>query len=138
MIVPPSLVAPFFLHPTLHSFFIKFPLHPTWQEGALLARLWNLQTGLMDSELGALKKEAVAWAADVRVLKDQVRCPRARTDGPEQPQMSWRCTFPSSPPPVQVRRLNPLIDWEREAQARIETLTDELESTTNSLALARR
>lgn len=77
-----------------------------YEEGALLARLWNLQTSLMDSALSSSKKEAARWSSEAKSLRDKVKV------------------------------LDPLIDWERDAKAQIDSLSSELESTKNLLALA--
>ncbi|KAG1671286.1 hypothetical protein FOA52_010857 [Chlamydomonas sp. UWO 241] len=77
------------------------------EEGALFARLWNLQTSLLDAELGAAHADARACASQAHVLSEK------------------------------VRRLEPLVDWEREASAEITELRGRLTAETNALALAR-
>lgn len=42
------------------------------QEGVLLARLWNLQTSLMDTDLTSMQQEAHAWKEEAERLSDKV------------------------------------------------------------------
>lgn len=77
-----------------------------YEEGALLARLWNLQTSVMDSALLSSRREAAKWSSEAKKLKDKVKV------------------------------LDPLIGWEREAKGQIDSLSSELESTRNLLSLA--
>lgn len=43
-----------------------------WEEGALLARLWNLHTGLMDAGCGAAHAAASRAEAHAQALQEQV------------------------------------------------------------------
>jgi hypothetical protein len=43
------------------------------EEGILFARLWNLQTSLMDSDLMAVQDEAIVWKAKAQGLADKVQ-----------------------------------------------------------------
>ncbi|EFJ45415.1 hypothetical protein VOLCADRAFT_94255 [Volvox carteri f. nagariensis] len=71
--------------------------HRCWEEGALLARLWNLNTALMDSGLAAARKA--------------------------QQQLSATAAEQAA----KIRRLDPLIDWELESRTAREELTTALE-----------
>ena len=77
-----------------------------FEEGALFARLWNLQTAAMDAALSSSRKEAAQWSSEAQKLGDKVKV------------------------------LEPLIDWERDAKVKIDSLSSDLESTKNLLALA--
>ncbi|KAG2495312.1 hypothetical protein HYH03_006584 [Edaphochlamys debaryana] len=70
-----------------------------WEEGALLARLWNLQTALLDSGLAAAKRRADALAS---------QCSEQQ---------------------AKIRRLDPLIDWELDARTARESLSTELQAS---------
>jgi hypothetical protein len=44
-----------------------------FEEGALFARLWNLQTSLMDAELFAAQGDATRWCRQALLLEEKVR-----------------------------------------------------------------
>lgn len=69
-----------------------------FEEGALFVRLWNLQTSLMDAEAEAAQGDARAAHARAAQLSER------------------------------VRRLEPLVDWEREASGEVDALKAELSS----------
>ncbi|GFR42106.1 hypothetical protein Agub_g2949, partial [Astrephomene gubernaculifera] len=79
-----------------------------WEEGALLARLWNLHTALLDSGLAAARRSREALSATAA----------------EQA--------------AKIRRLDPLIDWELESRTAKESLTTALEASRAEALLAGR
>ncbi|GIL77113.1 hypothetical protein Vretifemale_6669, partial [Volvox reticuliferus] len=82
--------------------------HRCFEEGALLARLWNLHTALMDSGLAAARKA--------------------------QEQLSVTAAEQAA----KIRRLDPLIDWELEGRTAREELTTALETSRAEALLAGR
>ncbi|GAX72557.1 hypothetical protein CEUSTIGMA_g13.t1 [Chlamydomonas eustigma] len=77
-----------------------------YEEGVLLARLWNLQTSLMDAELAASRSDVNALTAFSHTLNGQ------------------------------VQRLEPFVEWEREGRLELAATKAELSTSRNALDLA--